>query len=80
MPQTTSRRRGCKGSIALGLILMAAGALPVGSMLAMEKFLHQNFPYALIGIVAMGYGAVFLGVIVLALGFSSWLFGSRRRY
>ena len=84
MPLTTSCRRGFMNSITLGLVLMAAGALPVGFMLVIErlpeKFLQpQNLPTALIGIVAMGYGAVFLGVIVLAWGIVSWLFGSRRQ-
>ena len=69
VPQKISRRRGFKGSIVFGLILMAVGALPAGSFLAMEKFLQpENLPTALLGIVAMGYAAVFLGVMVLAWG------------
>ena len=79
MPRITSGRHGFKGSIAFGLILMAVGALPVVIMLAAEGFLSpQDYPSFLIGIVAIGYGAVFLGAIVLALRISPWLFGSGR--
>jgi hypothetical protein len=74
MPQMASSRRRHKAPIALGLILIAAGALPVASFQVIDRLLHpQHFPSAIIGIVALGYAAIFLGLIVLAWGIVSWL-------
>ncbi len=79
MPVMSGSRRGSRGSIGFGLLLLFMGALPMAAMAAAEDLLHpQYYPPVILGFVALGSAAVFAGVIVLSVGIVSWLFGHRR--
>ena len=72
-----------KSSIFRGIMLLIGGGILVVPLRALDSLgylptLPDSLTDTLIGIVAFGSLALFLGVLTTALEIVSWLFGSRR--
>jgi hypothetical protein len=64
-----------KGSIFRGAVLLIIGVVLAGAFWMVGSVVDLSYilPSALLGIVAFGYLAIFLGVLTLTLGAAAWM-------
>ncbi len=68
-----------KGSLVTGLSLAGMGVLVVVVLrLLGDVWTAQGLPNILIGLMAVGYAAIFVGILILLVGFLSHLFHGNR--
>ncbi len=77
--ERASERASLKGSLVTGLSLAGIGVLVVVSLrLLSDIWPAQGLPNILIGLMAVGYAAIFVGIMILLVGVLSRVFRASR--
>ena len=76
---SSSERASLKASVVTGLSLAGIGLLVVVVLrLLSDVWAAEGLPNILMGLMAVGYAAIFVGIMILLVGVLSHVFGASR--